>query len=171
MLSTLLDLLPFIGSTRRNHGLEHATMQVLSEKYHNVPMAGISSAHGFVLVADLSTEIVTDAALEAEGRLKAGESHLAVHPHCGTNLVVSVLVAGAAAWLTLLATSGGKKPRLPQIALAAMVAVPAFIYSKPLGPLTQKKLTTSANPGNMRVKQVTSQKVRDNFLHNISTGI
>lgn len=170
MTPSLLDRLPLIGSVRRNHGLEHATMQVLSKKYHDLPMAGFSGPSGFTLVADLPTEIVTDATLEAEQRLKVGESDLAVHPHCGTNLVISLLAAGMASWVTLWSTSGGKKPRFPQIALAIMAAVPAFIFSKPLGPLVQKKVTTSAELGEMRVRQVTSQKIRENFLHKIDTG-
>ena len=113
MTASLLDRLPIIGAVRRNHALEHATMQILAEKYKGVRMAGLSNPQGFLLIADLPTEIVTEAALEAEKRLKAGESQLAIHPHCGTNLAAPALAAGAAAWLALLASSGSKKPRLP----------------------------------------------------------
>ena len=101
MTASFLDRLPLVGAIRRNHALEHATMQVLAEKYKGVPMAGLSNSQGFLLIADLPTEIVTDAALEAERRLKAGESQLAIHPHCGTNLAAPALAAGTAAWLAV----------------------------------------------------------------------
>ena len=80
MAANLLDRIPLVGATRRNHSLEHATLQVLAEKYHNLRMSGVSFAGGFYLNVDLPTDIVTRAALEAEKRLKAGERHLAVHP-------------------------------------------------------------------------------------------
>jgi hypothetical protein len=171
MTASFLDRLPLIGAVRRNHALEHATMQVLTEKYKGVPMAGVSNPQGFLLVADLPTEIVTEAALEAEKRLKAGESQLAIHPHCGTNLVAPALAAWAAASLALWAGSGSKKPRLPQFILALLTAVPVYLLARPLGPLLQKTLTTSAEQGSQRVTQVTTTRLRENFLHKINTGI
>ena len=62
-----------IDSTRKNHALEHATMRVLAEHYKGVRMMGHSNLCGFVLVADLPTEIVTEAVLEAKRRLENGE--------------------------------------------------------------------------------------------------
>ena len=56
-----LSTLPIINTTRRNHALEHATMHVLAARYPGVKMAGMSGPAGFVLYADLPTEIITDA--------------------------------------------------------------------------------------------------------------
>ncbi len=170
MTAPWLDRLPILGAVRRNHALEHATMQVLAEKYKGVQMAGLSNPQGFLLVADLPTEIVTEAALEAEKRLKAGEAQLAIHPHCGTNLAAPALAAGAAAWLALWASSGSKKPRLPQFMIALLTALPVFILARPLGPLLQKTLTTSAHLGEQRVTRVASTRLRESFLHKINTG-
>lgn len=170
MTASFLDRMPFIGAVRRNHALEHATMQVLAEKFLGLPMAGLSNRQGFLLIADLPTEIVTEAALEAEKRLKAGESQLAIHPHCGTNLAAPALAAGAAAWLALWASSGSKKPRLPQFIFALFTAVPVFFLARPLGPLLQKTLTTSAEQGGQRVTRVATTRFRENFLHKINTG-
>lgn len=169
MTASFLDRLPLVGAVRRNHALEHATMQVLAEKYKGVQMAGLSNPQGFLLIADLPTEIVTDAALEAERRLKAGESQLAIHPHCGTNLAAPALAAGAAAWLAVWAGCGSKKPRLPQLILGLLTAVPVFILARPLGPLLQKTLTTSAEQGEQRVAQVSTTRLRENYLHKINT--
>ncbi len=170
MTKKLLDFFPLVAETRINHALEHATMQVLADKYQGVPMAGISSPRGFALLADLPTEIVTDAVLEAERRLKGGEKELAVHPHCGTNLAVSSLAAGAAAWLTLEATGGTKRIRVLPIVFSILMAVPVFFLSKPLGPWVQRNITTNADPGESRVRLVTSQKLQETFVHRIKIG-
>ena len=80
MAANLLDRIPLVGATRRNHSLEHATLQVLAERYHNLRMSGVSFAGGFYLNVDLPTDIVTRAALEAERRLKAGGAQPAGTP-------------------------------------------------------------------------------------------
>jgi len=169
MAANLLDKLPFVGATRRNHSLEHATLQVLAEKFHNLRMSGVSFARGFYLNVDLPTDIVTRAALEAEKRLKAGESQLAVHPHCGTNLVVPATVAASFAWLTWLITQRRKQPGWVQVSLAALVAVPAFFLARPLGPIVQQKIMTSADIGETSIRQVVSMRYGNTFFHKIIT--
>ena len=170
MKASLLDQLPLVSSTRRNHALEHATMTILSMRIPGVRMAGVSNPTGFYLISDLPTELVTDAVLEAQRRLNQGESSLAIHPHCGTNLVTSVGVAAGAAGLILFATAWGKKPRWYSYILAALAAVPAFFMAKPLGPRVQKTITTSSDLDGMKVILVTSQKAGNNFIHRISTS-
>jgi len=59
-----------IDSTRKNHALEHATMTILAERYRGVRMMGHSSPVGFILMADLPTEIITEVVLEAKHRLE-----------------------------------------------------------------------------------------------------
>ena len=169
MAAKLLDRLPLVGATRRNHSLEHATLQVLAEKYHNLRMSGVSFAGGFYLNVDLPTDIVTRAALEAERRLKAGERQLAVHPHCGTNLVVPATVAASFAWLTWLITRKRKQPGLVQVVLAALAAVPAFFLARPLGPIVQQKVMTSADIGDTSIRQVVSMRYGNTYFHKIST--
>ena len=89
----LLNKIPFIKATRRNHALEHATMKVLASRYHCGRMMGHSNPTGFILFADVPTELVTDAALEARKRLQDGEADLAIHPGCGTNLATSAFLS------------------------------------------------------------------------------
>ena len=90
-----------IDSARKNHALEHATMTILADRYKGVRMLGHSSPAGFILMADLPTEIVTEAVLEAKRRLENGEPNLAVHPNCGTNMAVSSLAGSAVAFSVL----------------------------------------------------------------------
>ena len=76
---------------RRNHGLEHATIHILGRQ--GCRLSGRSDSDGFVLLGDVPTEQVESAAHEALQRMQAGESGLAVHPNCGTNLVTAALLA------------------------------------------------------------------------------
>ena len=164
-----LNKIPFIRSTRRNHALEHATMKVLAERFKGVKMMGHSNPGGFLLFADLPTELVTEAVLEARKRLQAGESNLAIHPGCGTNMAASSLLAGSASFVVLMALSRGKNPKWWHILLSTLVAVPVYILSKPIGPRLQETVTTDAEIGDLEVTLVTSQKTRNGFFHQIST--
>ncbi|MDD4578988.1 MAG: DUF6391 domain-containing protein, partial [Anaerolineaceae bacterium] len=158
-----------IRSTRRNHALEHATMKVLAERFKGLKMMGHSNPGGFLLFADLPTELVTDAVLEARKRLQAGESQLAIHPGCGTNIAASSLLAGSASSIFLMALSRGKTPKWWQILISTIIAVPVYILSKPLGPRLQEMITTDAEISDLDVKLVTSQKTRNGFFHQINT--
>lgn len=164
-----LNKIPFIRSTRRNHALEHATMKVLAERFKGLKMMGHSNPGGFLLFADLPTELVTDAVLEARKRLQAGESQLAIHPGCGTNIAASSLLAGSASSIFLMALSRGKTPKWWQILISTIIAVPVYILSKPLGPHLQEMITTDAEISDLDVKLVTSQKTRNGFFHQINT--
>ncbi len=169
-MGSILNLIPFFGATRRNHALEHATMQVLSRRYSGLRMAGISGPLGFTLIGDLPTEVVTDAVLEAQQRLKSGEKELAIHPNCGTNLAASSGIAGAAASMVIWGLAGKRAPRWFQYLMGALVAVPFFLISRPLGPKLQRAFTVEPNLGHQQVRLVESRKTGNSFVHVISTG-
>lgn len=170
MKKNLLDYIPFTRRLRRNHALEHATMQVLSKRYPGLRMAGISNPKGFYMVADLPTELMTDATLEARKRLQDGEADLAVHPNCGTNIAVSALVASMVAGSVLaLSTVHEKKPKWYHYLIALGAAAPAFFLSKPLGPLVQKHITTSGDIGKAQVTGVYTQRVFNGSVHKVDT--
>ena len=150
----ILDL-PLILETRRNHALEHATLQILARKYQNQSMAGHSNPTGFFLLGDFQTEDVSSAASEAMARLLSGESELAVHPGCGTNLATTALLSGAFAWMPL---RGAKTTfwRVWLIPLAVLFAAFGYFLSKPLGPWLQKNVTTDADLGEMQIVEIVS---------------
>jgi hypothetical protein len=147
----LLDL-PLILETRRNHALEHATLHVLA-RTHKISMAGHSNPTGFFLLGDLQIEDIANAAIEALTRLKAGESGLAVHPGCGTNLATTTLLSGTFAWAPLQGARSTRW-RLLLMPLALVFAVFGYWLSKPLGPWLQKYITTEADMGNMQVTDI-----------------
>jgi len=153
MSNSLLELFP-ISRTRRNHGLEHATMKILNQKYPQLNLGGMSSPHGFTIVGDVTAEDVADAAIEALKRLRAGETELAFHPNCGTNFAVPGAFAGLAAWLGTLGTDKSFKRKMERLPLAIVLATTALVLTYPLGPLVQKRFTTSGDPQGMELERV-----------------
>lgn len=147
----ILDL-PLILETRRNHALEHATIHLLS---HKIPkrMAGHSNPTGFFLLGDLSAQDIWAAATEAHTRLNSGESGLAIHPGCGTNMATTALLAATFAWFPLRGTKSTLW-RLLLIPLALIFALIGYQLSKPLGPWLQKYVTTEAKLGSLQIVDI-----------------
>jgi len=148
----ILDL-PLILETRRNHALEHASIHLLSRKYPNQRMAGHSNPSGFFILGDLQTQDISDAVAEARERLNSGESGLAVHPGCGTNLATTALLSAAFAWMPLRTTKSTLW-RLLLIPFALAFAFVGFQLSRPLGPWLQKYITTEADLGDLQVVEI-----------------
>jgi hypothetical protein len=147
----ILDL-PFILETRRNHALEHATLHMLS-RTHKGRMAGHSNPTGFFLLGDFSTQDVWSASTEALERLREGESGLAIHAGCGTNLATTLLLAATLAWFPLR----GSKSTLTKILLvpfAVVFAIIGVIASRPLGTWLQENVTTEAFMGHMQIVDI-----------------
>lgn len=153
MSNSIFDMKP-ISRSKRNHGLEHATINVLSKKHPAVSLGGMSSPMGYTIVGNVTTEDVAEAAIEALKRLRAGESHLAMHPNCGTNFAVSGAAAGLAAWLGTLGTEKKIQRKLERLPLIILLATLALILVRPLGPLVQQRFTTSGDPGNLELDRV-----------------
>lgn len=168
-LNAILDL-PLVGSTRRNHALEHATLHVLSAKYPNRMLGGHSNPTGFFIVGDVPLEAVAQAATEATRRLRAGESNLAIHPGCGTNLATSALVGATLGWLVMRGARSnlGRLMRLP---IALMLAVMGVLLSRPLGPVLQQKITTDADIGGLHVTDVRLSMQGRLTAHRVITSV
>ena len=141
---------PYILRTRRNHGLEHATIHILSRG--NNQLSGRSSDHGFIIFGNVPTDQVESAVQEALQRMQSGEHKLAVHPNCGTNLVTAGFMTTAAAWLGF-AGRGWRRgwERFPSMMVIMMAVV---LFSKPLGMSLQRHITTEGDPGDLRLLSV-----------------
>ena len=153
MTNPIFEINP-ISRVRRNHGLEHATIHILSKKHPNVHMGGMSTPRGFTIFGDVQTEEVAEAAIEALKSLRAGQADLAMHPNCGTNFAVSGLMAGAAAWLGSLGAGKRFKQKLERLPLMVLLATVALILTRPLGPLVQKQITTTGDPQGLELERV-----------------
>jgi hypothetical protein len=164
---SILDF-PIISRTRRNHGLEHATISLLSRRFPGQRLAGYSLPSGFFILGRVPTAELRQTVEAALGRMNAGESGLAIHPGCGTNYLASGLVAGLLAWLGMLGARD-KKERLERLPLVLLLASVGIIASQPLGPLLQKKVTTSGEPAGMSVVDVTPVRLGGLSLHRVAT--
>lgn len=163
-------LFPYIRRTRRNHGLEHATIHMLSGAHHR--LSGRSDDSGFVLLGEVPTQAVEKAANEALRRMRAGEHHLAVHPNCGTNLLTTGLLVSLVGLVGMAGSSRRDSfNRLPMVMLAMMFAV---LYSQPLGMGLQRYFTTEGNPGDLEIVRITRSRFSIPLLgsvtiHRVST--
>lgn len=159
----ILDL-PFILETRRNHALEHATLHMLARE-HRINMAGHSNPTGFFLLGDFPTQDVWIAATEALERLREGESELAIHAGCGTNLATNALFGATLSWFVM---RGAKSTamRILLLPLAVIFGVIGVLIARPLGPKLQQYITTEANMGDMQIVDIIHIR---NGVHRIIT--
>lgn len=163
----ILDL-PHILATRRNHALEHATIHVLSAKYPDRHMAGHSNPTGFYIIGNISMDDLKSAVSEAWTRLRAGESNLAIHPGCGTNMATSMVLSGTMAWFPM---SGAKsiRQRFWLLPFAIGFGLLGLALSKPLGPKLQEKYTTEADLGDLQVKEIVRVRKGGVPIHRVIT--
>ena len=164
---TILDL-PILSRIRRNHGLEHATLSLLSQRFPYRRLAGYSFPGGFFLLGDVPTAEVREVVAQALSRMNNGERHLAVHPNCGTNYAVSGLVAGTLAWLGM-AGAKSKRDQLERLPLVVTLATLGFILSAPLGPKVQEYVTTSGDPQGLSIVDIFPVRFGELSLHRIIT--
>ena len=158
-----------VSRIRRNHGLEHATLHILSERYPQKPLAGHSDLGGFWIVGDVSTEDLQSAVEEALTRMQAGESNLAVHPNCGTNFVTAGTLAGVAAMAALFGAGRRTRDKLERLPLAASLATFGLMLAQPAGLFLQRHVTTSGEPGNLEVISIKPSQRGRLQAHRVAT--
>ena len=144
-----------VSMIRRNHGLEHATINLLSQKYPTRSFAGHSDNKGFWIVGEISTDELAEIIQQALARMIAGEHKLAIHANCGTNAVTTGVVAGSFAWLATLKNANTFKKKIDRWSWIVLLVTGAVIIAQPLGPIVQEKITTSGYPEGLRVVQIT----------------
>jgi hypothetical protein len=162
-----MNLLDSAKAVRQNHALEHATIHILSRREPYTRIVGRSTFAGYLIYGSLTTEEVASAASEALARLQQGEAHLAVHPRCGTNLAVTSIMAGTAAFGATLGRPRSKLDRLP---LALMAATLAAIVAQPLAHRIQEEVTTSPEVDGVYIASVTRQERGSLVVHKIVIG-
>jgi len=165
----LFDVFPIIN-IRRNHGFEHATIHVLTERVPHLSVVGRSDMGGFTLYGNISTEAVSDAAHEALHRLHNGHADLAVHPRCGTILATTGVLSGLASF-TAISLGGNPRRRfrwgtVPQTIMAATFAA---VAAQPLGLLLQEKFTVTGVPGNLEIVAIKRGLNGRMVIHRIQT--
>ena len=118
----------------------------------------------------VDTADVKYAVNEALQRLRQGEAHLAVHPRCGTVLVTTGLLTALAAFLAISLDSGPRSRfRWSSIPGAILAATGAAILSQPLGLMLQERYTTSGEPGNLQIENISVKPDSKLITHRIDT--
>src|SRR5215472_707663 len=152
------------GAVRENHALEHATIVLLSKRFPDARLSGVSFATGFFVFGDLPTEAVRPAAEQALLRLRGSEPEMAIHERCGTNLAVAGMLTG----LSAMTVAKLRKPysTFNNVILASTAAL---VSARPLGLLVQKYVTTRTPGPTMRVMGVKRMRVLGSPAHFVST--
>lgn len=148
---------------RQVHALEHATVWVLAEcrgagysttsrPLDNNTLGGLSTDQGFYLYGQVNQADLRRAVPIALQRLTTGEWDLAVHPRCGTNLSVGmVLTVGLALGAHLLLPRGP----IEQLIGLGLAAATATQLAPDVGSLAQRYLTT-AIPFNLAIADISA---------------
>jgi hypothetical protein len=168
-LSNFLELPP-VSRLRRNHGLEHATLHILAQRRPGRSLAGYSDLRGIWILGDIETADLEAAVNEALLRLSTGESQLAVHPFCGTNMVTTGVLAGGAAALAMFGAGPRFRDKLERLPLAISLATLGLILGQPLGMTLQKQVTTSGVPGSLHIVRIIPQPRGRIMAHRIVTA-
>lgn len=147
---------------RQVHALEHATVWTLSQSSdHSVAtssnaafddgsLGGMSTDQGFYLYGQVNGAELHRAVHEALRRITQGEWNLAVHPRCGTNLSVGmVLTAGLALGSTLLFPRGP----IEQLVGFGFAAMTAAQLAPDVGGWVQQYVTTAV-PFNLEIDRI-----------------
>ncbi len=153
----ILENVPLVAATRRNHGIEHATVYMLSRRQPDRRLVARSNHRGFLVLGDTTDSELTDAVNEALRRLNAGDTNLVIHPNCGTNFVTSGVLAGVAAWMASR-LGDQQRPWWEQFPLVTVAATLALFAAQPLGRALQAHITTSAQVAGIRLASVTRRR-------------
>lgn len=139
---------------RQNHALEHATVTILTRRRPELAVSARSNSRGFTIFAGLDPLLVRSCCEDALGRLQAGESNLAIHRNCGTNLAVatSVAMAGSLFGMTALRTR-------TRIASAVVSSLAGIVAARPVGMLVQRHVTTLPDVDDVRILSVHSKRL------------
>lgn len=167
-LQGLLDV-PVVRRIRRNHGLEHATIHMLSRRVPNLRMVGRSDAGGFWLFGDVTTEQVQNAVYTALTRMQGGEHKLAIHPNCGTNLVTMATLGTAATFVTLAGSEKERFGKLSRMPLLMIGLLASTMFGQPLGMKIQKYVTTLGDPGDLEIVSIEQHDRGNMTAHRVET--
>jgi Domain of unknown function (DUF6391) len=152
------------GAVKQNHALEHATIVLLSKKFPDVRLAGISFAAGFFVFGDLPTEAILPTAQDALNLLRTTNPELAIHERCGTNLAVTGMLTGTSAMLV----ARMRKP-FGTLNNVIIVTTAALILARPLGLTVQRYITTQTPNQSMLIEKVTPLTIFGSPAHFVST--
>jgi hypothetical protein len=152
---------------RQHHAIEHATLTLLSQRQPDTQAVARSDAQGFMVYGDVETSALQRVAQEALTRLQAGETKLAVHANCGTNLVTAGALSGLAA---LLVGAGRNRSFWERLPGAVLGATAALVLAGPAGLWMQANVTTTPRVDGLRIDSVSRMDGGPVIRHRVRIG-
>lgn len=144
----------FDRRVRKNHSLEHATINVLEERYGRTLQAGgLAHSNGFSLSGpDLPPPYeVMSAVREGHFRMINGEKDLAIHPRCGTSIAAANFLFSLVFIIVLFSSHHFS---ILNVIVAFLLA---NILANPFGRILQRYFTTHAIVDDVAIQDIYTQ--------------
>ncbi len=160
-VKTIANPIALVTCTRKNHAIEHATIHLLSTMLPGRRFSGVSLPTGFWIAGVADLEDIRKAAEAGLARLANGETRLAVHPNCGTNIAVTAFISAAAS-MAVSEFRDDEENNLGDTFSSLLTGgmIGAFT-GRSLGPKAQKYVTTDADVRGMSIAGITCHFLRN----------
>ena len=164
--SVLTDLRAAVRCTRQHHAWEHATLHVLGGRGQVRQVSGLSDPSGFTLFGEMAVDDVSQAVADAQAAINEGQRGLAIHPDCGTNLVVQALLS---VLVMQFLGRGGRGFSMARFTAGLLSMTALSMAAKVLGPRLQT-VTTLADLRDRQVTEVYALRVFGKPAVRVSVG-
>ena len=139
----------FNKKVRRNHALEHATIGVLEKVTGYTQFQGMAYENGFTVSGAVRPELILSSAREALGELQRGNHDLAIHPKCGTTIIV-VNTFSSIIFIAFLIVIGNLT--FLSVILALLLGHLVGPTDREIGPEVYNYLSRPGKPGDSRCR-------------------
>lgn len=143
----------FSRRLRQNHALEHATINVIEQRYRTRGVVGMPDMSGFHLRGRVSPDTVVSATQEALRRLKRGEADLAWNRRCPTSLVGTQILLAVVFLAIMLAI--WREFTAPPVLIALLGGA---LLGPPVSPFLQRWLLVDPSPGSLQFRDIEVQQ-------------
>ncbi len=143
---------------RKNHSLEHATVNILEKEYGCNKLAGYAEENGFYILGINDISAVEEAAQRGLALMKSGRKQLAIHTRCGTSMLVANFISAVIFLLLLLYTG------YFSILNMVIAIIIANLLGPYLGQILQRFVTTTPEIEEMEIISASYNEV--NYFSN-----
>jgi hypothetical protein len=134
---------------RRNHAMEHATINVLRQRFRRSGIVGMPAEAGFHLRGRAGEDEVITSVQEALRRLKRGERQLAWSRRCPTSLIGTQILLTVVFLIVVL--SFWREFTAPPLLIALLGGA---LLGPPVSPFIQRWLLIDPNPGDLEFRDL-----------------
>jgi hypothetical protein len=133
---------------RRNHALEHATINVFEQRYRRTGVTGMPDRDGYFLRGRADPDVLIASGQQAIQRLRDGEKRLAIHRRCPTSLVSAQLLLAVVFTAALVVIDRFSAP------LFLLALIGGAGLGAPLSPILQRIVLVDPNIGGLEIRDV-----------------